>query len=245
MREGLRCDMNHEINIADNINRVRDKICAASLRCGRLVDDVTLVAVSKHIPVKLIREAIEVGHFVFGESYVQEIRTKIAECNGDRSVDISNIRFDLIGHLQRNKAKHAVGLCQLIHSIDSREIANVIDSVAEKKGIKQDVLVQVNISGEESKSGVNPDLAKELCYEISMLSNVSLLGLMCIGEGSGDILTRRKEFFRMRELRESISTALCMSLPELSMGMSDDFECAIEEGATIVRVGSAIFGFRD
>ena len=230
--------MESSVNISCNVNRVRDKILSASLRAGRSVDEVTLVAVSKYISIEKIKDAIGAGQFVFGESYVQEICKKIEACNSN------DVRFDLIGHLQRNKVKHVVGLCTLIHSVDSKEIASAVNLVANKLSIKQDVLIQVNISGETSKYGASPDVARQLCYDMLSFPNLSLLGLMCIGQSDVSEAIRQKEFSRMRELRDRISSELCICLPELSMGMSDDFEGAIEEGATIVRVGSAIFGER-
>jgi hypothetical protein len=187
-----------------------------------------------------MQEAVDAGQTVFGESYVQEAASKFAELQG-------HARLDLIGHLQRNKARQAVGCFSLIHSVDSLPLARKLSSAALGLKLVQDILIQVNISGETQKSGVLPRDAEELCHGILGLEGVQLKGLMIIGqwmpEGVNEDV-RRAEFRKTRELRDRLAQSTGLTLKELSMGMSGDFELAIEEGATLVRVGTALFGPR-
>lgn len=228
------------MSIAANIDLVRSRIAEACQQAGREVSGVSLVAVSKTKPVAAILEAIEAGQHRFGENYVQEAVAK-AEVLGEQWEP------HLIGPLQRNKAKLAVGLFSLIHSVDRVELALELGKVAAARGLVQEILIQVNVSGEESKSGVAPDSLLALLDQVGELSSLRICGLMCIGrflpEGA-QTAERRAEFGELRALRDRASVHLGAPLPHLSMGMSDDYTLAIAEGATLVRVGSALFGER-
>jgi pyridoxal phosphate enzyme (YggS family) len=225
--------------VSDNLKRVRDKIAHAALKAGRNPENIQLVAVSKTVEAKRIREAIEAGATLFGENYIQEAREKIKELGHE-------VRWDFIGHLQRNKANHAVDFFEMIHSVDRLSLAREINSVAAKKNKKTRILVQVNISGEEAKSGINPGGVTSLVSEIASMSNLSLEGLMTMPPYFDDPERARPYFTALRELRNKIiaENSGGIRLKELSMGMSGDFEVAIEEGSTAVRIGTAIFGKR-
>lgn len=221
-------------SIQNNLNSVRKRILSACQKAGRNPSEIKLLAVSKKFPASIVQQAVDAGHLYFGENYVQEAKDKIAELD-------PKLTFDLIGPLQRNKAKLAVGLFDCIQSVDRIELAEEISKQAVKKKLTQKILIQVNISNEETKSGVLPDDLKELVERVGNLPSISLEGLMAIGRYYDVEDERcRKQCRDLRELRDSLP----VDLSELSMGMSHDFEVAIEEGATIVRVGSAIFGER-
>ncbi len=231
------------MSVGANIQAVRSRIADACKVAGRALDEVALIAVSKTKPVEAILAAIEVGQLRFGENYVQEAVSKAEALKG------MGVAWEphLIGPLQRNKAKLAVGLFQLIHTVDRLELALELDKIATARGLLQAVLVQVNVSGESNKSGVAPEELLPLLDGIEALRSVSVQGLMCIGKflPEGELADeRRAEFASLRKLRERASAHLGRPLPHLSMGMSDDFLLAIEEGATLVRVGSSIFGER-
>ena len=225
--------------VSDNLKMVREKIAQAASRAGRNPEDIQLVAVSKTVEAKRIREAIEAGATLFGENYIQEAREKIKELGHE-------VRWDFIGHLQRNKVNHAVDLFEMIHSVDRLSLAREINSVAANKNKKTRILVQVNISGEEAKSGINPGGVTSLVSEIASMSNLSLEGLMTMPPYFDDPERARPYFTALRELRNKIiaENSGGIRLKELSMGMSGDFEVAIEEGSTAVRIGTAIFGKR-
>jgi PLP dependent protein len=238
-------------DIAANIARVRERIAAAGLRSGRRPEQVRLIGVSKTISPERIREAHEAGLREFGENRVQE-----AEAKRPALADLS-ITWHMIGHLQTNKARAARELFQWIHSIDSLRVAEKLDraaTAADGQASASDrgasaclpVLIEVNLGGEASKSGVAPDRALELARSISTLQALSLRGLMTVPPVSDNPEGARPYFSRLRELRKVIDSAHLpgVSMDELSMGMSHDFEVAIDEGATMVRVGSAIFGPR-
>ncbi len=227
--------------IAKNLNNINLQIEQACKSANRDVRSVKLMAVSKLKPLSDIQEAVGAGQMFFGENRVQEGVEKIKELNNEK------VRVDLIGPLQRNKAKHAVGLFHTIHSVDRIELAETISQRARHLGITQNVLMQVNISEEESKSGVSPDAASYLLEKLLALSDLQVDGLMCIGSfipSTAPEVERKREFIKMRNLRQELQNEHAVLLPELSMGMSHDFELAIAHGATIVRVGSAIFGER-
>jgi hypothetical protein len=225
----------HEI--AMNLEQVRSRIAAACGRAGRDPASVRLIAVSKTFGADAIRSAIEAGVRDFGENRVQELREKIGDVGRDA-------RWHMIGHLQSNKAKDAVHLFDVVQSVDRMSLAERLDKEAGEAGRKLEVLVQVNIGAEPQKSGVEIAGAPGLVREVGQLPNLSLRGLMTIPPIDGDARTRG--YFRaLRELRDSIAAGIAPhALPELSMGMTEDFEVAIEEGATMVRVGRAIFGER-
>jgi pyridoxal phosphate enzyme (YggS family) len=225
--------------IGDNFKRVSIQIANAALKAGRNPEDIKLVAVSKTIDTEKIKQVIEAGATILGENYVQEARNKIKELG-------QGVRWDFIGHLQSNKAKHAVDLFEMIHSVDRLSLAQEINKVAEKKRKRLRVLVQINISGEESKSGIDPEGVTPLVREIAFMSNLSLEGLMTMPPYFDDPEKVRPYFTALRELRDKIleENIENISLKELSMGMSGDFEVAIEEGSTLIRIGTAIFGER-
>jgi pyridoxal phosphate enzyme (YggS family) len=198
---------------------------------------VRLVAVSKTVPVASIREAIAAGQTLFGENRVQEALAKIGEAGPDA-------RWHLIGHLQTNKAKHAAGAFELIHGVDDRELAMELDRRAGAKGTTQPVLVQVNLAGEPTKAGAGEAELLPLVEAVAGRAHLELRGLMIIPPPADDPETSRPWFRRVRELRDRAASHLGRELPDLSMGMTDDFEVAVEEGATLVRVGRAVFGER-
>lgn len=228
------------LQISDNLKRVREKIAKAASKVGRNPQDIQLVAVSKTVDIKRIQQAIEAGATILGENYIQEARKKIEEIGQD-------VRWDFIGHLQSNKVKYAVDLFEMIHSVDRLSLAQEINKAAEKKKEEVRILVQVNISGEEAKSGIDPGGVISLVREIASLPNLSLEGLMTMPPYFDAPEEARPYFTSLRELRDKILKESIggISLKELSMGMSGDFEVAIEEGSTLVRVGTAIFGERN
>ena len=208
----------------------------AALRAGRRPEEVRLVGAIKGVDVDRIAEAVESGLEIVGENYVQEALRK-REVLGDR------VRWHMIGHLQRNKARHAVGLFEMIHSVDSLKLAQELQKRAAKEGREVGVLLQVNLSGEETKSGVAPEGVQELAEAISEMPNLRLKGLMTMPPYFEDPEGARPYFQALRRLRDELQRQ-GLPVEELSMGMSADFEVAIEEGATLVRVGTAIFGQR-
>lgn len=227
--------------LVENYRRVRAEISEATVRSKRAPTSVTLIAVSKTKPVEMMAELVNAGHSIFGENYVQEAAAKRSELG-------EGVELHLIGHLQRNKAKQAVQIFDLIQSVDSLRLAEEISKEAVKIGKRMPVLIQVNISAEGSKSGIDTVQTVELCSALSKLDGLELRGLMSIGsyipESAADS-ERRREFKLMSQLLAEVNQSLGSNLRELSMGMSHDYTLAIEEGATIVRVGSQIFGARD
>jgi pyridoxal phosphate enzyme (YggS family) len=220
--------------VADGVARVRARIAAAAARGGRREEEITLVAVTKGIELARIRELVASGVTEVGESRVQEAAPKIAALR-------AAARWHLVGHLQRNKAGLAAGLFSVIHSLDSIRTAETLSRHAPEP---LDVLVQVNISREPQKSGVAPDSLATMLRGTALLPKVRLIGLMTIAPLHPDPEHARPVFRRLRTLRDEAAKVLGTALPHLSMGMSDDFEIAVEEGATLVRVGRAIFGPR-
>jgi len=215
--------------IDDNLKSVRRRIATCCERSGRSQGEVKLIAVTKEASSQDIGMALSLGVKDIGENRIQDAAIKYDEI-GARAV------WHMIGHLQTNKAKDAVRIFSLIHSVDSVRLAEAIDKEASKLGKVQDILVQVNVSGEASKFGIEPDRAAELIKKISACINVRVRGLMTIAPESEDPESSRPYFKALNELRNRIG-----GLPELSMGMTGDFEIAIEEGATMLRVGRAIF----
>jgi len=211
------------------------------MRAGRRPEEIRLVSVTKTVGVDEIKQALDVGLRIFGESKVQEAKHKIS----DLKLQISNLtaEWHLIGHLQRNKVRHAVQLFDMIQSVDSEGLAEDIDREAARIGKIQRVLIQVKLSEEDTKSGATEAAMPRLAETVSGLENLKLEGLMTIPPFFDDPKAARPYFRRLRELRDEL-TKEGFDLPELSMGMSGDFEVAIEEGATLVRVGTAIFGER-
>lgn len=224
-------------SIADNLDRVREQISTAAAKSGRTSNDVELVAITKTHPAESVREAIETGQILFGESRVQEARAKIPELP-------SNCRWHFVGHLQKNKIRHALPLFEMFHGIDSLELARDIDRIAEEDGAHPNILLQVNVAGEGSKFGFSSAALGEQMEALLALPRLLIGGLMCIPPLAVESEDSRKFFVQVRELRDSLEEEFSLKLPQLSMGMTQDFPIAIEEGATLVRVGTAIFGER-
>jgi len=219
------------LDIRSNLERVQEAIAAACRRAGRSVDEVLLVAVSKTVEVERVRRSIEAGVAALAENRVQEAKEKI-EALGHP------VPWHLIGHLQTNKARDAVRLFDCIQSVDRLDLARELDRRARAVGRTVDALIEVNVGEEPQKGGARPDGVKSLLDAISGLGAIRILGLMAIPPAVADAEQSRPHFRRLRELRDACGLA------HLSMGMSADYEVAVEEGATIVRVGTAIFGPR-
>jgi len=224
-------------SIAYNLERVRAQIAQAAAKSGRSIEDVDLVAISKTHDGEKVREAFEAGQTLFGESRVQEARVKIPDLP-------SSAHWHFVGHLQKNKIRHALPLFELIHSIDSLALAEDINRIAEEEGLHPRVLLEVNVAGEGSKFGFQPDKLRAEMESLLALPRLSILGLMCIPPISDEAEASRKYFVALRELRDQLQSEFHVDLAQLSMGMTQDYAVAVEEGATLVRVGTAIFGER-
>ena len=222
---------------AENLDSIQTTITAAASRSGRTAGDIELVAVSKSHPPEAIHAVLEAGQLLFGESRVQEARAKILQLPG-------RIRWHFIGHLQKNKVRHALPLFELFHGIDSLELAGDVDRIAEEAGAFPRVLLEVNAAGEATKFGFTPERVREQMEALLALGRLQIEGLMTIAPYAAEAEPSRRYFAALRELRDRLQTEFRVPLPRLSMGMSGDFEVAIEEGATLVRVGTAIFGKR-
>ncbi len=223
--------------IAQRYVEIRERVERACARVGRDPHDVTIIGVTKTKPAATVREAAEAGIGDVGENYAQELAAKHEELG-----DI--VRWHYIGSLQRNKVKLVAPYVAMIHAVDSERLGAEIDRHAEQLGRRIPVLLQVNTSGEESKHGVAPEEATELARALTALPGLELRGLMTLAAFLDDPEQVRPMFRLLRLTRDRIETELGISLPELSMGMTNDFEVAVEEGATMVRVGTAIFGAR-
>ena len=226
--------------IADNIRSVETRIQNACERAGRNRDDVTLICVTKTMPVEDLRQAYEAGQRCFGENRVQEINDKFPRLPDD-------IKWHMIGHLQTNKVRYLMDKAVMIHSVDSAHLARAISKEAVKAGRVMDILLEVNAAGEESKFGLIREEVLPLVKDIASLPGIHICGLMTVAPFTDDPETNRVFFRNLRELavdidRQSIDN---VSMAVLSMGMTGDFEVAIEEGATHIRVGTAIFGKRN
>lgn len=224
-------------SIAENLERVREQIAQAAAKAGRAENDIQLVAISKTHPVEKVREAIEAGQILFGESRVQEARVKIPELP-------ANARWHFVGHLQKNKIRHALPLFEMIHSVDSLALAHEINRMAEEEGMHPRVLLEVNVAGEGSKFGFAPEKLREEIETLLAFPRLSILGLMMIPPLAEQPELSREYFVQLRELRDAIQKEFRVDLSQLSMGMTQDFAVAVEEGATLVRVGTAIFDER-
>lgn len=224
------------MSVAEQLRQVQERIAAACARAGRDPREVTLVAVSKTQPAEAVREALAAGQVDFGENYVQELVEK-----HDRAGE--GPRWHYIGHLQRNKVKYLAPWVHLIHTLDSISLAEEIEKRAAANNRRISVLVQINVAGEEQKSGCEPAEAPDILRAVMGLPHLEPLGLMTMPPFWPAEQVR--PFFRaLRELRERLRVETGLALPEMSMGMSADYEAAIEEGGTLVRVGTAIFGIR-
>ena len=228
------------IDLKDNIARVQERIAEACRRVGRRPEDVKLVAVSKTVPPDRIRKAYDAGLRDFGENRVQEANAKRAALSG------LTVTWHLVGHLQTNKAKLARELFHCVHSLDSLRLAQKLDEAAVCSGDRLPVLIEVNLGEEQTKSGVREQDVLALAEQVGRLSTLELSGLMVLPPFFEDPEQARPFFRRLRELARTIESASLpgVSMRELSMGMSHDFEVAVEEGATMVRIGTAIFGRR-
>ena len=226
--------------IKENINQVEQRIQSACDRSGRKREDVTLIAVSKTKPVSAIYEVMEMGILDYGENKVQELTDKINTIK-------EPLNWHMIGHLQRNKVKYIVDKVKLIHSVDSLRLAEQISSEAVKKNVEVDILIEVNISEESSKFGLNTEEVIELVSEVSKLKNVHIKGLMTVAPFTDNPEDNRLYFRNLKQLSVDIAQKNIdnVTMNVLSMGMTGDYEVAIEEGATMVRVGTGIFGERN
>lgn len=225
------------MSIADNLASIEQRITAACDRAERDRSSVLLLAVSKGMPPEMIREAADCGLRVFGESKVQEAKAKISLCPG-------RLRWQMIGHLQSNKCRDAVHYFELIQSVDSLPLAQEINKCADKQAKTMPILLEVNLAGESTKFGFKAGEVLAELEAINALPRIEVHGLMMIAPWTPDAEKVRPLFRRLRELKTECEQQLGASLPHLSMGMSGDFEVAIEEGATIVRVGTSLFGAR-
>jgi PLP dependent protein len=220
--------------IAENVAEIRGRIADAAARSGRAASDITLVAVTKYVSVDIIQPLVAAGCCDLGESRPQQL--------WERAPALADlpIRWHLIGHLQRNKIRRTLPLVTLIHSVDSPRLMAAVD---EECTGPMPVLLEVNVSGETAKHGFSPDAIEPFLLELAGYRNIAVRGLMCMAGLEGDLDAARRDFAALRELRDRLRPRCPMgvSLDELSMGMSGDFEVAIEEGATIVRIGSALF----
>ena len=233
--------MTADRSIQERLTRIRDRIRAAAVCCGRSPETVRLVAVSKTRSVATVERGIAAGITDLGENYIQEARQKIP------ALSAYNLTWHFIGHLQTNKAKYAVGLFDLIHTVDSVKLARELNKQAAGRGVVQKVLIQVNIGEEITKSGIFAEQAVDLARAVSQLEHLSLRGLMTLPPVFDAPEQARPCFAAVRELAREIDSKRLpnVRMAELSMGMTGDFEAAIAEGATIVRIGTAIFGERE
>jgi pyridoxal phosphate enzyme (YggS family) len=225
--------------INQNLAEIKQRLTDAALEAGRDPAEVRLIAVTKTVKLDRLQEAVAAGHTLFGENYVQEAKAKIASLG-------PGLTWHFIGHLQSNKAKAAVELFDLIHSVDRLRLAKALEQAAARLGKVQDILLQVNLAGEASKSGTAPEDTENLLVEISKMPHLRVLGLMTMPPWFSEPEKVRPYFRALRELRDRLRQKQLVDgdLPELSMGMTGDFEVAVAEGATLVRIGTAIFGRR-
>ncbi len=234
---GLALWLNDAMDLAANLESVRHRIHAACERAQRDPADVTLLAISKTHPADVVQEVAAAGHLLFGENKVQEAKAKIPQCPG-------KLRWHLVGHLQTNKVRDAVELFEMIQSVDSLRLAEEINKRAEQAAKRMPVLLEVNLAGEASKFGYAPERLLAELKEVNALPRLEIHGLMTVPPWSSVAENVRPYFHRLRGLRQQCEDLLGAPLTHLSMGMTGDFEVAIEEGATIVRIGTAIFGER-
>jgi hypothetical protein len=232
--------------LLDNLNTIRERIAAAARRSGRSAEDVTLVAVTKYVAEGVIEQLLHAGCGDLGEARPQALKAKalaLAHWHSQDNRESASVRWHLIGHLQRNKVETILPLVSLVHSADSIRLLETIEQVAASQNRRVPVLIEVNVSGDDSKHGFAPEEVAPDLPTIAALTHVSVRGLMCMAAREGDDGVARANFAALRKLRDQLLTQRPehVSLEELSMGMSGDYEIAIEEGATIVRIGSALF----
>ena len=221
--------------IQENLERVRERIAQAAAKAGRAVDEIELVAITKTHDAEKVREAIEAGHTLFGESRVQEARVKIPELP-------SNLRWHFVGHLQKNKIRHALPLFEMIHSVDSLALAQDMNRIAEEEGLHPRVLLEVNVAGEGSKFGFQPNKLRREMETLLALNRLSILGLMTIPPLAPKAEASRRFFTQLRELRDRLQAEIHVDLAQLSMGMTQDFPIAVEEFQAVrsVRTNCAV-----
>jgi len=224
-------------SLVENLRRVRENLAAAAAKSGRRPEEIELVAVSKTHPPEALREALEAGQTLFGESRVQEAKAK-------QPFLPNRARWHFIGHLQSNKVRAALPLFELFHGIDSLAIAREVQRIAQSVGVFSSVLLEVNVAGEGTKFGFKPEELRAQIEDLLALDRLQIGGLMAMAPFHPDPEHARPFFARLRALRDRLQQEAGVGLPQLSMGMSGDYGVAVEEGATLVRVGSAIFGAR-
>lgn len=225
------------MSIAENIALIRQRMEQACLHSHRSLDEITLMAVSKFHPWQAVVEAAETGIQVFGENRVQEAKLKISQCP-------ANLHWHLIGHLQSNKCRDAVHFFEMIQSVDSFALAEELNRAAEKQAKTLPILLEINIAGEATKFGYNPQALLQDLEKLNSLNRLEIHGLMAIPPWAADPEKTRPLFHKLAELKKQCEEIFQAPLPCLSMGMSGDFEVAIEEGSTLIRIGTAIFGER-
>jgi PLP dependent protein len=225
------------MDLAANLNSLRQRIATACARAGRDAGSVTLLPVSKSQPPDVVEAAARLGLGLFGENKVQEAKEKIAACS-------ARLRWHMIGHLQTNKCRDAVALFDMIESVDSLRLAEEVQKRADQAGRTMPVLLEVNVAGEATKFGYRPDQLLAELPRLRTLTRIEIQGLMTVPPWTPEPERSRLAFGQVRDLKAQCEQRLGLALPHLSMGMSDDFEVAIEEGATLVRIGTALFGPR-
>ncbi len=223
--------------VTQALARVRENIARAAAKAGRRPEDIELIAISKTHPPEAVREVAETGQMLFGESRVQEAKAKIPLLPG-------RLCWHFIGHLQKNKIRAALPMFELFHSVDSLDTARQFHRIAGEDGLRPRVLLEVNVAGESSKFGFSPDALRREADDLLGLDRLEIAGLMTMAPYAPEPEQARPFFRELRELRDELEQRGGIGLPQLSMGMSGDYEVAVEEGATLVRVGSAIFGTR-
>jgi pyridoxal phosphate enzyme (YggS family) len=231
------------IDVAANLERLVERMARACARAGRREQDVALVAVSKRIDLDLVAAAVRAGQVDLGENRLPEAVDRQAELTALEPA-AGEVRWHFIGHLQRNKASRAAGRFHLIHGVHSLDLARRLDRKAAELALVQPVLLQVNVTAEPQKDGLDPAVLDDVAAAVADLPNLDLRGLMCMARIGDPEPALRRTFADLREHRDRLAASLGRPLPELSMGMSGDFEAAIAEGATLVRIGTAIFGQR-
>jgi pyridoxal phosphate enzyme (YggS family) len=230
-------DRNTADSVATILEQIRERIARACEQSGRSPDEVEVIGVTKTFGPEVVAEAWEAGIRRFGENRVQEAAFKIPQC-------VTGPDWHLIGHLQRNKIRPALGFFSTIHSIDSARLVEQLDDAADESGVRADILLEVNVSGEASKFGIKPEDVPQVVERALACRALTLVGLMTLAPFCPDPEQTRPFFSRLRELRDRLTRDFGIGLPHLSMGMSNDFEAAVREGATWIRIGSLLFGHR-
>lgn len=232
------------VDVADNLKRLADQLAEVCARAGRTADSVRLVAISKNISLDLVRQAVLADQLDLGENRLQAALPRQDELAALLGPGAPAVRWHFVGHLQRNKAGKAAGRFALIHGVHGVDLARRLDGKAGELGLVQDVLLQVNATGEPQKDGLEPEQCADVACAVTELPNLNLRGLMAMAREGDPEAALRRTFASVRELRDRAAAACGLPLPELSLGMSDDFPAAVLEGATLIRLGTAVFGSR-